>query len=578
MGRRGGGLHRPARPDPRRLRRPPHGRLAVRVRARSAPGRGGQGRRAVVNDGAATRRGASTADRGRRSGSSRRRRTTGPLRARLADRWATGPTSRPSAIAPGSWPHTWRGWPAMLVPYVTATPVRLAAVLRQRGVQGCCCTQEYEEGSFDVCIAARAPAARSRCSPPSREATTPAPGSSGLVRRRTVRAAAGLVVARPAGGRRGFGIATACALIGSPASPTRSTPTTVPLVDRAAARAALGLPDRGPGRRLGTDGSTSAPKGIDVLRGGLAAGGGADARRRSRAAAWGPGRGRGWLGDAIDELAAATTCCWRDEHVLDRQVDRHMALGPPTCTCCPSRQEGFLVVARRGHGGRAGGGGDRRTGGAGRGGRRAEAAGGVVVARRTPIGAGPGAGPSFLADHDGAAGAAPPVVGRIGGRRSASRWMRSGLALRARGDRAERNDAGGVGDRPDHRAGRDLLEPLLGVRCWPATLRPKTIVVVDQSGGTRRRRRCSASWGRRPCGRVPCDGPGRGPGDEHGGWRPPATRPSSSPTTIARSAPTGSAVAGACPGRYPAAIVTGRVLPPDGSGYVPSTKIDPRAR
>ncbi len=114
LGRRGGGLHRPARPDPRRLRDHALGRLAVRVRARFAARRRRQRRRAVVHDRAATRAAHPRADRGLALGPAAvQAARAAPVT--LGRPVGDGPTtrhrrSRGVSAAPS------RGWPAMSSP------------------------------------------------------------------------------------------------------------------------------------------------------------------------------------------------------------------------------------------------------------------------------------------------------------------------------------------------------------------------------------------------------------------------------------------------------------------------------
>ena len=248
LGRRGGGLHWPARPDPRRLRDHALGRLAVGF----VRGLQRAGVDSVVVLWSTTVR------------QPERRiheptgvwlwvlppsRLLGPLRARLADRWATD-RRRGTGDARGL-SRRRRGDGPQFVPYVTATPVRLAAVLRREGCIALL-TQEYEEGRFDVCVALgrllRIPVfATFQGGDLTRTRLERA------VRPRAVRAAAGLIVhdqrevariqhryaVRPDRVR---------------ASPTRSTPR---LCHSSTCCRPGGppSPDRRPRRRLGTDGS-----------------------------------------------------------------------------------------------------------------------------------------------------------------------------------------------------------------------------------------------------------------------------------------------------------------------------------
>ena len=160
-----------------------------------------------------------------------------------------------------------------------------------------------------------------------------------LVRPRSVRAAAGLVVADPREAdrvRRRYGVpASRIAGIPNPLDPS-----TVPLRPRAEARAALGL---GPEARVALwHGRVDIhPKGLDTL---LEAWGKvrADATVPVRLLLLGTGSGAGWLRGRIDELGLDGVL-WRDEHVLDRQVIGTW-LSAADVYVLPSRQEGFPVA------------------------------------------------------------------------------------------------------------------------------------------------------------------------------------------------------------------------------------------
>ena len=256
-------------------------------------------------------------------------------RARLHDPYAW---DRRSAVAPGRRLATLAGTAAhTLAPYLSTTPVRLAAVLRQEGCRAVLC-QDYEEGRFDLCIALgrllRLPVfatfqggdhTRTRL--------------ERLVRRRSVRAAAGLVVADPREAdrvRRRYGVPS-CRIA---SIPNPLDPSTVPLRPRAEARAALGL---GSEARVALwHGRVDIrPKGLDTL---------VEAWRKVRADATvpvtllllGTGSGAGWLRGRIDELGLDDVL-WRDEHVLDRQVIGTW-LSAADVYVLPSRQEGFPVA------------------------------------------------------------------------------------------------------------------------------------------------------------------------------------------------------------------------------------------
>ena len=222
-------------------------------------------------------------------------------------------------------------------PYLTATPVTLAAVLRREACRAVLC-QEYEEGRFDVCVAlgrllGLPVFATFQGGDHTRTAV------ERLVRRRSVRAARGLIVASTHEAERvttRYGVpAERIAAIPNPLGPAA-----VPTVARAQARAALGLdPDQRVAVWHGRVDVT--PKGIDVLVDAWsevrAEGGG-----RRTLLLLGTGSGAAWLHDRIDRLGLDDVR-WRDEYVLDRTVVGTY-LAAADVFVLPSRQEGFPVA------------------------------------------------------------------------------------------------------------------------------------------------------------------------------------------------------------------------------------------
>jgi starch synthase len=255
-------------------------------------------------------------------------------RRRLADPYAW--TTRAAVGAKAS---RLRGRLARIAaPYLTATPVALARVLRQEGCRAVLC-QEYEEGRFDVCVglgrALRVPVfATFQGGDHTRTAV------ERVVRRRTVPRAAGLLVGAKSETdrvvRRYRMPRDRIAEVPNPLDPA-----TVHRVPRGEARRALGLAE---------DAAVAVwvgrvdihPKGIDVLL---------DAWERVRAdlaplrptlLLLGTGSGAGWL---HEQLAARRLdeVRWRDEYVLDRDViGTHLSAGD--VFVLPSRQEGFPVA------------------------------------------------------------------------------------------------------------------------------------------------------------------------------------------------------------------------------------------
>lgn len=123
--------------------------------------------------------------------------------------------------------------------------------------------------------------------------------------------------------------------------------------------------------------------------------------------------------------------------------------------------------------------------------------------------------------------------------------------------------------------GRGLLDACLRsvLACDPPAAE---VVVVDQSGGDAVAALVDA-LGAPTVRRVPCDGTGtaRAMNRGLGAARHDTVLVTHDDCTVA---PDWVAVADRHARAHPGAIVTGRVLPPDGSGYVPSTKTDPRPR
>ena len=254
-------------------------------------------------------------------------------RARLADRYAL---HRRAAIGDGA-----SSVPGVLAhvaaPYLTATPVALARVLRGEGCRAILC-QEYEEGRFDVSVALgrvlRVPVVATFQG--GDHTRTPV---ERLLRGRAVRAASGLVVAAAAEAARVREryrvLPERLAAITNPFDPA-----SLPLTTRAAARAELGLDD---GARVAMwHGRVDIdPKGIDTL---------VEAWSEVRATCsvpptlllLGTGSGAGWLRDRIEALGLDDVR-WRDEYVLDRRVIGTY-LSAADVFVLPSRQEGFPVA------------------------------------------------------------------------------------------------------------------------------------------------------------------------------------------------------------------------------------------
>ena len=191
-------------------------------------------------------------------------------------------------------------------------------------------------------------------------------------------------------------------------------------------------------------------------------------------------------------------------------------------------------------------------------------AAGIVVPVEDPD-ALAGAVLSLLADPHRAA-----ALGAAGRRRILSEALARRRRLAAPNRPGRRNDRrAGVGDRPDHRAGRSARALLgVGARLRPP---PAEILVVDQSGGTHVERLSSELGAPVRSRGVRWDR--YGSVDEHRTGCGEARHDPRYPRRLRRRARLGRpwwAHAQA----YPAAIVTGRVLPPEGAGYVPSTKTD----
>ncbi len=126
---------------------------------------------------------------------------------------------------------------------------------------------------------------------------------------------------------------------------------------------------------------------------------------------------------------------------------------------------------------------------------------------------------------------------------------------------------------------RGLLEQCLRavLACDP---RADEVVVVDQSGGTEVAalvERLADELGAPQLRRLECEGRGISRAMNRGlaAARHDTVLGTHDDCTVA---PDWVAVAAAHARAHPDGIITGRVLPPDGSGYVPSTKTDPRPR
>jgi glycosyltransferase involved in cell wall biosynthesis len=223
-------------------------------------------------------------------------------------------------------------------PFLTATPVALARVLRQEGCRAVLC-QEYEEGRFDVCVALgrrlHLPVFATFQGGDHTRTTL-----ERLVRRRSVRRAAGLLV----GAERE--VERVARRYGVPAErvarvPNPLDPATVRRVPKDEARAALGLSKEAP-VAVWVGRVDVHPKGMDVLL---------DAweRVRSDLAAHGPtllllgtGSGAGWMHEQL-ATRRLDDVQWRDEYVLDRDVvGTYLSAGD--IFVLPSRQEGFPVA------------------------------------------------------------------------------------------------------------------------------------------------------------------------------------------------------------------------------------------
>ena len=223
-------------------------------------------------------------------------------------------------------------------PYLTATPVALARVLRQEGCRALLC-QEYEEGRFDVSVALgralRIPVFATFQG--GDHTRTPVERA---VRRWTVPRAAGLLVGAAGEAER------VARRYGVPADriarvPNPLDPATVRRVPTGEARVALGLPAEGPvvvwvGR------VDVHPKGIDVLLDAWERVRADPAARRPTLLLLGTGSGAGWLHDQL-VARRLDDVRWRDEYVLDRDVvGTHLSAGD--VFVLPSRQEGFPVA------------------------------------------------------------------------------------------------------------------------------------------------------------------------------------------------------------------------------------------
>jgi glycosyltransferase involved in cell wall biosynthesis len=222
-------------------------------------------------------------------------------------------------------------------PFLATTMIPLARVLRRERCNVILC-QEYEEGRFDVCVALgrllRLPVfatfqggdhTRTRL--------------ERLLRRRSVRSAAGLIIgadSEAARVRRHYDLpAHHIASLPNPFDPS-----TVPVIARDAARATLGI--EVDVRVLVWHGRVDVhPKGIDTL---------IEAWREVRTfdavptvlLMLGTGSGADWLQRRIEELGFEDVR-WRNEYILDRAVIGTY-LSAADVYVLPSRQEGFPVA------------------------------------------------------------------------------------------------------------------------------------------------------------------------------------------------------------------------------------------
>ncbi|MDQ4142427.1 MAG: glycosyltransferase [Actinomycetota bacterium] len=256
-------------------------------------------------------------------------------RSRLADPYAWN--LRAAVGGTGRRPGALRVVARVVAPYLTATPVALARVLREEACASVLC-QEYEEGRFDLCVALgrllRLPVfatfqggdhTRTRL--------------ERCVRPRTVRAAAGLIVAAEREVDR------LCERYRIPRQaiariPNPLDPSTVRRIPRQQARLQLGI--RPETRVAIWHGRVDInPKGIDTL---------IEAWCQVRRSCSGPpillllgtGSGASWLQRRISDLALDDVH-WRNEYVLDRDVVGTY-LSAADVFVLPSRQEGFPVA------------------------------------------------------------------------------------------------------------------------------------------------------------------------------------------------------------------------------------------
>jgi hypothetical protein len=308
------------------------------------------------------------------------------------------------------------------------------------------------------------------------------------------------------------------------------------------------------------------PKGIDTL---------VDAWSEVRATCSAPptlllvgtGSGAGWLRERIEALGSTTSAAGR---VRPRPPDhRHLPLGRRRLRP-PLPQEGFPVapveamaaglpvVATDAPGVRAVVG-------------EGEAAGGVVVARED-AGALAAELRRFLDDPElsAAVGAAAHGVSP-----RSSPWTPSAGSCGAScssGPR-DRRRADGVRGRPD---GGPTGAPraLPAARSSHATHRPTRWSSSTRAAGRRSSSLLAELAARPRCGRVPCDGRGTARAMNRGlaAARHDTVLVTHDDCTVA---PGWVGVAARHASAHPEGIITGRVLPPDGSPYVPSTKDDP---
>ena len=249
-------------------------------------------------------------------------------------RWLRGATASGALPARGRL-HAMR---ERVLPYLATPPARLARVLRRERCRAVLC-QEYESPRFDVCVGLgrflRLPVVATF-----QGGDRHAGRIERALRPRTVRAAAGLVIAAEGEAAR---VQTA---YGVPRDRIARIPNPLDLdaweeTDRRAARDLLGLPPEAVvaawhGR------VTLAAKGLDVLLDAWAAVERHDPARDVRLLVIGTGPDANAFRARADALGLRTLH-WIDDFVLDRDRLRRL-LGAADLYVFPSRHEGFAVA------------------------------------------------------------------------------------------------------------------------------------------------------------------------------------------------------------------------------------------